>query len=57
LYTFIHHDLWIYGLYWYVNIHVGDQNVVQAVKKIDDLHGKILKVQSVAADLPALILR
>jgi hypothetical protein len=50
IYTYIHPYLYIYS-------YTDDQKVVEAVKKIEDLHENVLKVQSVAADLPSLILR
>ena len=34
-----------------------DLQVIESVKKVDDLYEKINRVQAVATDLPALVLR
>ena len=35
----------------------GDNKIIEAVKKVEDLHEQIQRVQAVAGDLPALVLR
>ena len=39
------------------SLRSADLQVIESVKKVDDLYEKINRVQAVAADLPALILR
>ncbi len=40
-----------------VKTSAGDMKVIDAVKKVEDLHEQIQRVQAVAGDLPALVLR
>ena len=36
---------------------IADLQIIEAVRKVDDLYNKINRVQAVAHDLPALVLR
>lgn len=41
----------------FYSLFSADLQVIESVKKVDDLYEKINRVQAVASDLPALILR